>query len=62
MSMFGKDLIRSLREALGHAKGEGPAIVNAPVTQHEVRKQAKVTQDQMAPHADPGGDRDRVGG
>lgn len=62
MSTFGKDLIRSLREALAHAKGEGPAIANPPVTQREVRKQAKVIQDQMAPHADAGGDRDRVGG
>ena len=62
MSTFGKDLIQSLSEALAHAKGEGPAIVDAPVTQREVGKQAKVTQDRMAPHADPGGDRDRVRG
>ena len=31
MSTFGKDLIQSLNEALDHAKGEGPAILHAPV-------------------------------
>ena len=49
MSTFGEDLIQSLNEALAHAKGEGPAIANAPVTPREVRKQAKLTQAQMAP-------------
>lgn len=49
MSTLGNDLIRSLNEALAHAKGEGPAIVHAPVTPREVRKQAKLTQAQMAP-------------
>ena len=49
MSTFGEDLIQSLNEALAHAKGEGPAIVHAPVTPREVRKQAKLTQAQMAP-------------
>ncbi len=49
MSTFGEDLIQSLNEALSHAKGEGPAIVHAPVTPREVRKQAKLTQAQMAP-------------
>ena len=49
MSTFGEDLIRSLNEALAHAKGEGPAVVHAPVTPREVRKQAKLTQAQMAP-------------
>ena len=48
MSTFGEDLIQSLNEALAHAKGEGPAIVHAPVTPREVRKQAKLTQAQMA--------------
>ncbi len=48
MSTFGEDLIQSLNEALAHAKGEGPAIVHAPVTPREVRKQAKLTQTQMA--------------
>lgn len=48
MSMFGEDLIQSLNEALAHAKGEGPAIMHAPVTPREVRKQAKLTQAQMA--------------
>ena len=48
MSTFGEDLIQSLNEALAHAKGEGPAIVHAPVTPREVREQAKLTQAQMA--------------
>ncbi len=48
MSTFGEDLIQSLNEALAHAKGEGPAIVHEPVTPREVRKQAKLTQAQMA--------------
>ena len=49
MSTFGEDLIQSLNEALAHAKGEGPAVVHAPVTPREVRKQTKLTQAQMAP-------------
>ncbi len=49
MSTFGEDLIESLNEALAHAKGEGPAVVHAPVTPREVRQKAKLTQAQMAP-------------
>ena len=49
MSTFGKDLIQSLNEALTHAKGEGPAVVHAPLSPREVRKRAKLTQAQMAP-------------
>ena len=49
MSTFGDDLIQSLNEALAHAKGEGPATVHAPVAPREVRKQANLTQAQMAP-------------
>ncbi len=49
MSTFGNDLIQSLGEALAHARGEGPATVHAPVAPREVRKQAKLTQAQMAP-------------
>ena len=49
MSTLGNDLIQPLNEALAHARGEGPAIVHAPVTPREVRKQAKLTQAQMAP-------------
>ncbi|MGA9600858.1 MAG: helix-turn-helix domain-containing protein [Methylocystis sp.] len=45
----GKDLIQSLSEALAHAKGEGPAIVHAPLDPREVRRQAKLTQAEMAP-------------
>lgn len=48
MSTFGRDLIQSLGEALAHAKGEGPAIVHAPLEPREVRKRAKLTQGQMA--------------
>lgn len=49
MNSFGDDLIQSLTEALAHAKGEGPALVHVPVAPREVRKQAKLTQAQMAP-------------
>ena len=49
MNTFGNDLIQSLTEALAHAKGEGPANVHVPVAPREVRKQAKLTQAQMAP-------------
>ena len=48
MSTFGEDLIESLGEALAHAKGEGPAIVHAPVDPREIRKRAKLTQAKMA--------------
>jgi len=49
MNTFGEDLLHSLNEALAHAKGEGPAVVHAPVTPREIREQAKLTQAQMAP-------------
>ena len=49
MSKFGDDLIKSLSEALTHAKGNGRAIVHAPLDPSEVRKHAKLTQAQMAP-------------
>ena len=49
MNTFGADLIRSLEEALAHAKGEGPTIVHGSLTPREVRKQVKLTQAQMAP-------------
>ena len=48
MSAFGENLIQPLNEALAHSKGKGPAIVHAPVAPREVRKQAKLTQAQMA--------------
>ena len=48
MSTFGEDLIQSLNEALAHAKGEGPAMVHAPISPREVRMEAKLTQTQMA--------------
>lgn len=31
MSTFGDDLIQAMTEALAHAKGEGPAVVHAPL-------------------------------
>ncbi len=59
MSAFGEDPVRSLNEALAHAGGEGPATVHTATvhtaTVHtaadprEVRRQAKLTQAQMAP-------------
>ncbi len=49
MNTFGEDLLQSLNEALAHAKGEGPAVLHAPITPREVRKQVKLTQAQMAP-------------
>ena len=49
MSTFGDDLIQTMTEALAHAKGEGPAVVHAPVVPREVREQARLTQAQMAP-------------
>jgi putative transcriptional regulator len=49
MSTFGDDLIQAMSEALAHAKGEGSAVVHAPISPREVRKQAKLTQAQMAP-------------
>ncbi len=49
MTTFGDDLIQALNEALAHAKGQGPGVVHAPATPREIRKQAKLTQAQMAP-------------
>jgi putative transcriptional regulator len=49
MTTLGDDLLQAMNEALSHAKGEGPAIVHDPMTPREVRKQANLTQAQMAP-------------
>lgn len=49
MSTFGDDLIQSLKEAVAHAKGDGPGIAHEPVSPRTVREQAKLTQAQMAP-------------
>ena len=49
MSTFGDDLIQAMTEALAHAKGEGSAIVHAPMAPREVREHAKLTQAQMVP-------------
>ncbi len=48
MSTFGEDLVRSLGEAVAHAKGEGPAIVHTPLNPREVRTHARLTQAEMA--------------
>ena len=49
MSTLGDDLIQAMTEALAHAKGDGLAIVHAPIAPREVREQAHLTQAQMAP-------------
>lgn len=49
LQSFGKELVRSMREALAHAKGEGPVVVHVPVSPREVREKARLTQAQMAP-------------
>ena len=49
MSTFGDDLVKSLRDALAHVKGNGPAIVHLAVTPREVREAIDFTQAQMAP-------------
>ena len=49
MSTFGEGLNQSLNEVLAHAKGEGTAIVRAPVTPSDVRQHANITQAQMTP-------------
>ena len=49
MTTFGDDLIQALNEALAHANGHGAGVVHPPVTPREIRKQAKLTQAQMAP-------------
>ncbi len=49
MSTFGDDLIQSLTEAVSHAKGQGAATVHEPIDPRSVRKQASLTQAQMAP-------------
>ncbi len=48
MSTFGDDLVQSLREALAHAKGEGPAIVHSDISPRAVREAINLTQAQMA--------------
>ncbi len=49
MTTFSDDLTQAFNEALAHAKGQGPAVVHSPVSPREIRKQAKLTQAQMAP-------------
>ncbi|MDM9646918.1 helix-turn-helix domain-containing protein [Rhizobium sp. S163] len=49
MTSFADDLIQSLGEALAHAKGDGLAVVHAPLDPREVRERVNLTQAQMAP-------------
>jgi putative transcriptional regulator len=49
MNHFGSDLIQSLCEALPHAKGKGQAIVHEQFDPCGARKQARLTQAQIAP-------------
>lgn len=49
MTTFSDDLVRSLGEALEHAKGTGPAIVHPAVSPRAVREALHLTQTQMAP-------------
>lgn len=49
MTSFSDDLTQAFNEALAHAKGQGPAVAHSTVTPRKIRKQAKLTQAQMAP-------------
>jgi putative transcriptional regulator len=49
MTTFSDDLVKSLGEALDHAKGQGPAIVHPAVSPRAVREALHLTQTQMAP-------------
>lgn len=49
MSTLGDDLVQAMTEALAHARDGGPAVVHLPLTPREVRRQARLTQAQMAP-------------
>lgn len=49
MATFGENLVRSLGEALAHAKGDGPAIVHPAVSPRAVRESLELSQAQMAP-------------
>lgn len=49
MSQFADELMQSLKEALAHARGEGPAIVHEFPSPREVRERIHLTQAEMAP-------------
>ena len=49
MNTFGEDLIQSMQEAVDHLNGKGPAVIHSPINPKDVRKRAKLTQEQMAP-------------
>lgn len=49
MSKFSEELMQSLKEALAHAKGEGPGIVHEFLTPREVRERIRLSQADMAP-------------
>ena len=49
MTEFGEELIRALGEAVTHAEGNGSGYrVHRPIDPGEIRKTAKLTQEQMA--------------
>ncbi|MDE2760301.1 MAG: helix-turn-helix domain-containing protein [Paracoccaceae bacterium] len=49
MTEFGEELIKALREAVAHAEGKGAGYrVHRPIDPGDIRKTAKLTQEQMA--------------
>ena len=49
MTTFSDDLVKSLGEAIEHAKRKSPAIVHPAVSPRAVREALHLTQTQMAP-------------
>lgn len=50
MTEFGEELIKAMREAVAHAEGKCAGYrVHRPIDPKEIRKTAKLTQEQMAP-------------
>ena len=49
MTEFGEELIKAMREAVAHAEGNGTGYrVHRPIDPREIRRTAKLTQEQMA--------------
>ncbi|MYG43283.1 MAG: helix-turn-helix domain-containing protein [Rhodobacteraceae bacterium] len=49
MTEFGEELIKALGEAVAHAEGNGTGYrVHRPIDPRDIRKTAKLTQEQMA--------------
>ncbi len=50
MTEFGEGLIKAMRETVAHAEGKCARYrVHRPIDPKEIRKTAKLTQEQMAP-------------